>query len=103
MGTKLSHTLLDLGFFSALGTLEYSGSRAQATTVLRGTPLCWDANNGVIAFYDEEGRPWIKRNDGVYETGEMTRKLAADHNVRRGCHVPHSNDGGLFRELLMTL
>lgn len=101
MGTeKLSHILLDMGFFSALGTTEWAAGEKKL--VLRGTPKTWDANNGVIVVYDDDGRPWISAN---LEVGIVT--LAVDKyrvgqfNLQRGAYVPHSNDGGQFIHYLL--
>ena len=85
---RLSCILLEYGYFSALGTTERDGD-----LVGRGTPLTFDSNNGVFVVYDEEGRPWIKRVNEV--TGEMREELQ-ECGAKRGCYVPHSNDGGYF-------
>lgn len=91
--TLLSHILLDLGFFSALGTSEHPGMMKEEVYVKRGTPNTCDDNNGVTVVYDEEGRPWIIRNSRI--TPEMQAVLRA-YTLERGAHVPHSNDGGWF-------
>ncbi len=95
---KLSHKLLDSGFFSALGTLQVRcvgmKQRDEELRVGRGTPYTWDWNNGVIAIYDEDGRPWI--NVRNVQTNDMAQKLACSHGLQRGAYVPHSNDGGHF-------
>jgi len=97
MGTKLSHELLDAGFFSALGTTENAGGNK--TLVKKGEPLTYDDNNGVFVIYDENGRPWIKRaTDAIDDLHRFRGKL------RRGGYVPHSNDGGYFtREVIPQL
>ena len=102
MGTnKLSHTLIDLGFFSALGTSENSGMMREEVHVKRGTANTFDYNNGVTVVYDEEGRPWILHNSRL--TDEAAEKLR-EYSLKRGAHVPHSNDGGYFvREIAMKL
>ena len=97
---KLSLTLLDLGFFSALGTSEYSVTH-EKNYVKRGTANTYDSNNGVMVIYDEEGRPWI------CSTGYLTDRDMDElhgHSLKRGAWVPHSNDGGEFvREILPKL
>ena len=102
MGTstcsKLSHKLLDSGFFSALGTLQVRcvgmTQRDEELRVQRGTPNTWDFNNGVIAVYDESGCPWISVRN-THTNGEVN-KLARSYGLQRGAYVPHSNDGGHF-------
>jgi len=94
MGSKLSNTLVGLGFFSALGTTESIVSEGHH--VKRGTPRTWDSNNGVTVIYDEEGRPWIIRNNYDDEVADAIQVLIHDHDVQRGAYVPHSNDGGHF-------
>lgn len=90
MGSKLSHKLLDIGFFSALGTSE------EEVHVGRRTPNTYDSNNGVTVVYDEEGRPWIVRNDHLDGVMEKFQIVIAEHSLKRGAYVPHSNDGGYF-------
>ena len=112
MEFKLSHKLLDLGFFSALGTSEHPGMRKEGVPVKRGRPNTYDSNNGVMVVYDEDGRPWIKSNDlqakgfkidsqGYHGTfADMIQK----HDLQRGAIVPHSNDGGYFvQKVIPTL
>jgi hypothetical protein len=97
MGTKLSHELLDRGFFSALGTSEHPGAAyGPGVLVVRGTPYTFDHNNGTTVVYDEVGRPWIKKTDGM--ESERLRKWANENRVelKYGAYVPHSNDGGCF-------
>ena len=89
MGDKLSHKLIDLGFFSVLGTTEHAGGGRDGFLVKRGTPNTCDYNNGVSVIYDETGRPWIFR-------GSLGSDMVASFNLKRGAHVPHSNDGGHF-------
>ena len=96
MGTdtcKLSHKLLALGFFSALGTSEHPGMTQEEVHVGRGTPNTFDGNNGVTVIYDEDGRPWIQSTKHI--TGLIILALRG-HNLKRGAYVPHSNDGGHF-------
>ena len=101
--SKLSHSLLDLGFICALGMVEIPHakpilSNVYAYILRRDSPLRWDENNGVVVIYDKEGRPWImtskliKEKDIDYKIG----KLISDHHVKRGAFVPFSNDGGWF-------
>ena len=93
MGMKLSHQLLDLGFFSALGTTEHAGGGRDGFLVKRGTPNTFDGNNGVSVVYDEAGCPWILRGS---PTLDMWKTLVVPFALKRGAHVPHSNDGGAF-------
>ena len=107
---KLSHALLDAGFFSALGTCENLVDLLGGPDphiVGRGTPFTWDANNGVTVIYDEEGRPWIKQSRQISEEDKrllsgqpMTRAMTGGAMTRvalvTGAYVPHSNDGGRF-------
>ncbi|MFA5744620.1 MAG: hypothetical protein WC887_00135 [Candidatus Paceibacterota bacterium] len=88
---KLSHELMDFGFFSALGTSEHSGCSKEETHVKRGRPYTHDSNNGVVVVYDEEGRPWIICNPLGFNNILQSYPME-----RRGAYVPHSNDGGYF-------
>lgn len=98
---KLSHILLDLGCFSVLGTTERSGGNTTGPIVERGKALTWDYNNGVLAVYDEKGRPWIM--GGGHEKFNEVQAEISRNQLKRGAHVPHSNDGGRFiREVLRT-
>ncbi len=103
--SKISHVLLDLGFFSALGTTEHAGPRPQVLVVKRQTPFTYDYNNGVMVVYDEEGRPWIRSGEvSIYEMVTELRNERRDNPLTRGAYVPHSNDGGHFvREILPEL
>jgi hypothetical protein len=95
MGDKrLAHVLIDLGFFSALGTTEFDG-----TLVRKGEEFTWDTNNGVTVVFDQIGRPWIKRTSQV--SHETMTELITAFGLERGARVPHSNDGGHF--ILETL
>lgn len=97
MGNKLSHTLLDLGFFSALGTIEHDAGRPDH--VPRGKDNTFDSNNGVTVVYDEVGRPWIIQTSRF--TAEVSTALNREFSLQRGAYVPHSNDGGHFvREIV---
>jgi hypothetical protein len=99
--TKLSQTLLDLGFFSALGTTEICGGTS--SLVGRGMKNTFDYNNGVYVCYDEDGRPWIVSAGNDVATNGL-RKIIASNKTQRGAPVPHSNDGGYFiREVLPNL
>lgn len=102
MGTdkKLSHELLDMNFFSALGTSEHKGFEQKETHVERGVPYTYDKNNGITVIYDEEGRPWIKLTQDV---GEELYILGIRYPFEnKGAYVPHSNDGGTFAREVMA-
>ena len=105
MGSKISHKLNDLGFFSALGTTEHGGMQAKGHLVKRGTPKTYDYNNGTHVVYDEKGRPWIISRSslsGIQETAFQELIVADD--LQHGAHVPHSNDSGHFvREVIPEL
>ncbi|MFA5173126.1 MAG: hypothetical protein WC435_01855 [Candidatus Paceibacterota bacterium] len=91
--------LIDLGFFSALGTTEYPGGGNVGSYVEKGKPFTWDKNNGVTVVYDERGWPWIGRSLEPPLQGENYYFA-----LTRGAYVPHSNDGGHFiQEVLPTL
>ena len=85
---SLSQTLIDLGFFCALGTVEAEGDK-----VICGVPGTRDYNNGVHVVYDEQGRPWILQGRGM--TDAKKAELSS-YNLGWGAYVPHSNDGGHF-------
>ena len=98
MGNKLSHVLIDNGFFSALGTTESHGGGN--SLVKRGNPNTQDNNNGVLVVYDEVGRPWI------IPTSNFTDEVALNfrfESLVRGAHVPHSNDGGYFVKRILPM
>ncbi len=107
MGSNLSHELLDAEFLCAFGTVEYI--RGYKYYVGRGTSLTYDTNNGVLAVYDEEGRPWVTKfvnphkNDPTVISGsdEWLGRLCKEYRLRRGAHVPHSNDGGRFMNSIL--
>lgn len=113
MGTneKLSEILLGYGFFSALGTTETVNGKPQL--VGRGSPFTCDDNNGVIAIYDEDRKPWVVLNANFLPSLDEQTVVAKFREVmqgtsfgyiRRGAYVPHSNDGGKFlREVLPNL
>jgi len=104
MGSKLSHKLLDLGFFSALGTSEYPGMKAPAFYVQRGKSNTYDMNNGVMVVYDETGAPWIIQTEKAMRDSDWDGEIIQAYNLQRGAYVPHSNDGGLFiREVVPNL
>ena len=65
---RCAEALIDLGFFSALGTSEYPGFTSEECHVKRGTPNSQDYNNGVLVVYDEDGRPWIMHGSKVDDT-----------------------------------
>jgi len=97
---KLSHKLLELGFFSALGTSEHpglaTGVAVRACHVRRKKPNTWDSNNGVTVVYDELGRPWIIRRENTFKIVDFGAMIIHAYNLERGAYVPHSNDGGWF-------
>lgn len=100
---KLSHELIDLGFFSALGTSEHPGFCREGQHVRRGTPNTYDSNNGVSVVFDEEGRPWIVVNRNMNdETAPKLTEILHEYGVKRGAYVPHSNDGGHFVLSIMS-
>jgi hypothetical protein len=93
---KLSHVVLDIGFFCALGTKERchkTSDEVNERCVQRKTPNTWSSNNGVMVVYDEVGRPWIMDHSQVTE--EVQEKLRS-FSLTQGAYVPHSNDGGNF-------
>ncbi|MCP6720307.1 MAG: hypothetical protein KJI72_03265 [Patescibacteria group bacterium] len=113
MGTKLSHVLLDLGFFSALGTSEVPGAIGDVF-VKYGTPNTYDDNNGVTVIYDEEGRPWIIANTRFFNKTQhedfqshfrsTLTELVKKYQLKLGAYVPQSNHGCSFiHKLLPTL
>jgi hypothetical protein len=90
---RIGQILLDLGFIPALGTTE-TLSRGERYTVLLGRPKCYNANNGVVAVYDAEGRPWVADMDSV-DLVALTN-FTKRERFYYGAYVPHSNDGGAF-------
>jgi len=92
---KLSHNLLDNGWFCVLGTTEHSGMSQKGCLVKRGKAYTYDHNNGTFVVYDEEGRPWIPSEKGKVQAlwNEFPEHY---HHMQQGAYVPHSNDGGHF-------
>ena len=81
MSKNISQTLAEKPHFKQVSTLvETVGG--QSKTIAKGTPLTWDANNGVTVIYDEDGYPWVTPGE------------APVHGLRKGAYVPFSNDGG---------
>lgn len=105
---RLSHRLIDLGFFCALGTFEYIfGPEETVSGVMRnlknyvqcGEPNKYDQNKGVMVVYDESGRPWIIQVSKITDSARrmaFTTMLREAYNLKPGAYVPHSNDGGFF-------
>jgi hypothetical protein len=95
MGIKLSHKLDNLGFFPALGTTERPGMTDERL-VGHGTPYTYERNNGVLAVYDQHGRPWVALDGRDDEKRTGLRELSSEFELQIGAYVPHSNDGGQF-------
>jgi hypothetical protein len=96
---KLSHRLLELGFFPALGTSEYLGLTPKETHVKRGTPNTHNYNNGTTMICDELGRPWLIPANVVHDNAQLRSSvegLKHEFALQLGGYVPHSNDGGKF-------
>ena len=100
---ELSVSLLYWGFLPVLGAMENKGGKQSLIT--RGHPFTYDRNMGVLAVYDEDGRPWIRK----YETLRISfgnrlgnafedKLLPKFSRLKQGAYVPHSNDGGFFFE-----
>lgn len=85
-------------FFMVAGTTERARGRLSEEIVGRGTPLTWDANNGTMVVYDDNGMPWIRSRKFPLDAAEET--WAKRFNLQRGAYVPHSNDGGTFKNLI---
>ncbi len=89
---KLSHKLLDIGYFCALGTTECVRGKNQIVQPLARNHV--DHNMNVFVVYDEEGRPWIVR--GTDQRADELLALKDEYDLMWGAYVPHSNDGGNF-------
>lgn len=99
----LSRDLLELGFFSALGTVQFSKVGSLGGFVKTGVVNTYDYNNGVYVIYDEKGLPWVKHYENLGADGEVVF-LIRKYDLRCGASVPHSNDGGWFMlKVLPTL
>lgn len=98
---KLSHTLIDNDFFSALGTMEISHLTRKPAMVSRGVEFRFDKNNGVIVVYDEAARPWIRHTSK--DALEIVEKLRKEFDLIQGIYVPHSNDGGHFIRIVVPI
>src|SRR5438552_2568142 len=90
MGKELSMELLELGFFSALGTVEHFGGGG-AAYVKCDKHHTYDSNNGILVVYDEKGCPWV-----IKQSSFVHPAMLELYGCMRGAHVPHSNDGGYF-------
>ena len=97
--SHIGHELLDNLFFPALGTNESPGFIKSEEVVGVGEPLTWDTNNGMIVVYDDMGYPWIRSRK--FFTSEWEVQFANQHSLKRGANVPHSNDGGTFKQLVL--
>jgi hypothetical protein len=103
----LSVYLLYYGFYPVLGTMERK--RGELEVVRLGNPRTYDKNMGVVCVYDENGRPWVLKNEmlGLYVSQEarwgnlLEDVLLEKFTLARGAYVPHSNDGGYFLGELM--
>jgi len=100
MGTNymLSFNLLNHDFLLLYGHLE------NGKPIGMGSPWTWDLNNGVIAIYDEFGRPWAIRAQDLDKNVKerlMDRNVFSDLCLRRGAFVPFSNDGGRSAYLVL--
>ncbi len=91
--TSLIQQLLALGFIPAINTSE-AGFHGRLTSVREGIPNRFGRNNGVVAVYDEQGRPWVALASTIDE--EELERFLAEYNFPNGVYVPHSNDGGAF-------
>ncbi len=87
---RLSETLQEQGWINVYGFNEIEG--AVQREIGDGIRLTWDFNCGVLAVFDETGRPWVRAADYVSDD-EMT-DLRQSFLLRRGAYVPFSNDGG---------
>ena len=100
---KLSHLLIDLAFFSAFGSTEYKDMQPKMVDL--GVPRTFDTNMGVIVVFDECGCPWTALVSGLPRGVEATVADLENRSgpLKRGAHVPHSNDGGHFMRHIETL
>jgi len=95
MGSKvLSEVLKRLGFVIVFETVEKFGD-GQSAVVGRGVARTYDINNGVLAIYDEDGRPWVLPRR-VWQEGPAVELFSFFPDLTCGAYVPHSNDGGEF-------
>ena len=85
-------------FFMVAGTTERARGCLSEDLVGRGTPLTWDINNGLMVIYDDIGMPWIRCTRWV--TRNWEEEFVEHHKLTRGARVPHSNDGGTFKQLM---
>jgi hypothetical protein len=69
-----------------------------------GTPFTFDFNNGIAAIYDEKGHVWVLPErlftDALaimlFRSRYHSRWEYHGNAMKRGCYVPHSNDGGAW-------
>lgn len=82
---RLSSVLAEKEFLNVLGWTESrpSGERYE---VKPGTPYTFGENNGVVAVYDEEGVPWITRDEKF-----NLRDFVGFSLRETGAKVPFSN------------
>lgn len=106
MSRKWSEVLLEMGFFSALGSMEHQCMEDELTYVRKRTPLTYDVNNSTLVIYDEEGRPWIRTCVEGLLTEVVVNKPKTNPDLpalTRGAFVPHSNDGGYFMRTVLPM
>jgi hypothetical protein len=96
----LQQVLTTIGFIDVTGTTELCG----------GTPYIvplappdkrkrWDFNNAAFAIIDECGHSWvISRKVLSLQELNVHDTITRPFGLTEGCHVPHSNDGGLWTE-----
>ncbi len=104
MGCKLSHLLLDAGWFCALGSPEYHPQLPLRALVKCRTPFTYDKNNGVNVIYDEAGRPWITNSEEAiraFNQAITEGRLESELHLTRGAYVPHSNGGEYFMRVAL--
>lgn len=99
---KLSHFLLDQGFFSILGMPENIYGE-ENRIVKKGDPLTTNVNNSTIVVYDEGGLPWVHSLSIIEDTDILHKKLQNFGVNMEEIWVPFSNDSGEQLRYLLEL
>ena len=94
---KLSHALINLGFYPVLGTHEDTAGIGPLEVVKRGTPYTINSKNGVTVIYDERGWPWIIAENRFTVADLESLGGANVFKLDYGkAYVPHAADNGRF-------
>lgn len=98
---KLSHVLLDQGFFSILGMTENVYGKKRI--IKKGDPYTYHQNNSTIVVCDERGIPWVHSIRVIENTDALYQELKYFGVREAEIWVPFSNDSGEQLRYLLEL